>query len=420
MKKPIFFGLMFFACYYNVNARGLTVEDCQEKARANYPLVRQYALIEQAESYSLSNAGKGYLPQLTLTARATYQSEVVGLPAGLPFTLPSLSKDQYQAAVEASQVIWDGGAIKARKKAVVAGAGIEKQKLEVDLFALNQRVNQLFFGILLLREQIRQNEILQGELLVNLKRVGAYVENGIANQSDIDVMKVEQLNAMQREVELKSTLKSYAIMLSALTGMEITERTELSKPVLSLSVLGDSVNHRPELSLFEARNQWYESQKDELNAGNLPKVGLFLQGGYGKPGLNMLSNTFSPYYIGGIRLAWNFSGLYSQKNNLGKIDIGKKTVEVEKETFLFNTGLQSKQQRTEIERLQQQVQNDDEIIRLRGRIKNAATARLENGTLTVTDLIRDINLEDQARQVKNLHEIQLLIAVYQLKDNINN
>jgi len=419
MKKYFLFGLLFLG-QLSLNAQSLTVEVCQEKAKANYPQIKQYGLIEQTNEFNLSNANKGYLPQFSLSARGTYQSQVTKLPKGLPVNMPGLSKDQYQAVLEVSQSIWDGGVIKAQKRINDAGSEVEKQKLEVDLFTLNDRVNQLFFGILLLNEQIIQNDILQNELLTNFQRITAYMQNGVANQSDLDIIKVEQLNSNQRETELISTRKSYLFMLSTLTGLVIDEQIALIKPEINLSTVVITTNHRPELGLFDAQNKLFESQKDLLNAGNLPKIGLFLQGGYGKPGLNMLTNEFSAFYIGGVRLAWNLSGFYTQKNNINKLEISKKTVGIQKETFLFNIGLKTSQQQTEIEKLQTIISNDDEIIRLRENIKKAATAKLENGTLTMNDLIREINAENQARQVKSLHEIQLLVAIYQLKNNLNN
>lgn len=409
--------LFFFLLFMYINAHAVTVETCQEAARTNYPLVKQYGLIEQMADYNVSNANKGYLPQLTLSAKGTLQSEAISITvAGNKMTQ---DKDQYQAVLEASQVIWDGGVIKAQKQINTASSEIEKHKVEVDLFALNERVNQLYFGILLLNEQVKQNELLQNELLVNYNRVDAYKQNGVANQADVDAIKVEQINAIQRETELKSTCKSYCIMLSTLTSLAIDDKTELSKPIINLSLLNDTTNHRPELGLFEAQSKLYESQKSLLNAGNLPKIGLFAQAGVGKPGLNMLSNALSDFYIGGVRLSWNLSGYYTQKNNINKLEINKKTVGIQKETFLFNTDLKTKQQQTEIEKLQKIISNDNEIIRLRKNIKKSATAKVENGTLAVSDLIREINAENQARQVKSLHEIQLIMSVYQLKNNVN-
>jgi len=430
MKKLILFPMALLLCQLSVKAQSLTIETCQEKANANYPLVKQYGLIEQTAQYNVSNANKGYLPQLSISAKATYQSAVTQIPSSLgdvlskltgkPFSFPALPKDQYQAVIEATQVIWDGGVISTQKKITNLSKEVEKQKLEVDLYALKDRVNQLFFGILLLNEQLKQNDILKNDLLTNYNRLNAFKQNGIAYQADLDALNVEQLNTNQREADLKSTRKSFSIMLSALTGLDISDRTELTKPDLSLAVLKETSNHRPELRLFEAQNNLYESQKSLLDAGNRPRIGAFVQGGYGQPGLNMFTTGFSPFYIGGIRFSWNISGLYSQKNNLNKIDISKKTVDIQKETFEFNNNIVTRQQQTEIEKLQSTLANDDEIIRLRRNIKKAATSKLENGTASVSDLIRELNAENQAIQLKSLHEIQLLMNVYQLKNNINN
>jgi len=430
MKHLILNILLLIYLPIGAFGQSITLDECQTKAKANYPLVKQYDLIEQTAQYNISNANKGYLPQLTLSAKATYQSDVTQIPAVLSQTLStiakkdisfqSLSKSQYQAVVEANQILWDGGVISAQKKTTNAGTEVEKKKLEVDLYALNDRINQLYFGILLLNEQIKQNNILQSELETNMNRIAAYKQNGVANQADLDALKVEQLNANQHETELKSTRKSYLIMLSAFTKLKIDENTEFSKPEINLSLLNDTTNHRPEISLFEAQNKIYESQKLLLNAGNLPKLNAFVQGGVGDPGLNMFKPGLSPFYIGGLRLSWNFSGLYSQKNNIRKLDISKKTTDIQKETFLFNNDLANKQQRTEIEKLQSALSSDNEIIRLRENIKKSASVKVDNGTLTVTDLIREINAEDQAKQLKSLHEIQLIMSVYQLKNNINN
>jgi len=430
MKKLIIFPLLLLLCQPCMKAQNLTIDICQKKAKANYPLVKQYGLIEQTAQYTISTANKGYLPQLSLSAKATYQSAVTQIPASLgdvlskltgkPFSFPELPKDQYQAMLEATQVIWDGGVIANQNKITGLSKEVEKQKLEVDLYALNDRVNQLFFGILLLNEQLKQNYILKNDLLTNYDRLVAYKQNGIAYQADLDALSVEQLNANQRESDMKSTRKSFCIMLSALTGLVIQDNTELTKPSISLAILKDSSNHRPELGLFEAQNSLYESQKSLLYAGNRPKIGAFVQGGYGQPGLNMFTAGFSPFYIGGIRLTWNISGLYSQKNNLNKIDLSKKTVDIQKETFEFNNNIVTRQQQTEIEKLQSTLANDTEIIRLRQNIKKATSSKMENGTASVSDLIREINAENMALQAKSLHEIQLLINVFQLKNNINN
>jgi len=428
MKNVI--KILFLACLpVWAFGQSLTLEDCQTKARNNYPLLKQYGLIEKTEAYNLKNANKAYLPQLSLGVKATYQSDVTEIPSqlstvisqmtGQPFSFPSLSKDQYQGVLELNQVIWDGGLVSAQKKSIKAGVEADKQKLEVDLYALNDRVNNLFFGIMLINEQLKQVSILQDELGVNNKKVQAYVQNGVAQQSDLDAVKVEQINANQKETDLKAARKSYMEILSAFVGETISENTQFEKPTLPETDLS-AENKRPEILLFAAQEKAIDSQRSAIIASNLPKIGLFAQGGYGRPGLNMFTSEFSPFYIGGVRLSWNISGFYTQKNNLNKIDASKKIVEVQKETFLFNNNMQTKQQSSEIEKLKTTLKNDDEIIGLRSNIKKASEAKVANGTLTITDLLRDINNENIARQSRALHEIQLYMSAYQLKNNINN
>lgn len=403
-----------------VKSQTLTVEMCQEKARANYPLIQQYNLIEKAARYSISNTVKAYLPQFTLSARATYQSDVTTLPIVIPnMKIPELAKDQYQATLEMNQILWDGGMVKAQTKSVKASVESEMNKLNVDIYTLNERLNQLYFSIMLLNEQIVQNGILQAELAVNYERISAYKSNGVANQTDLDLIKVEQINSHQRDTELKSSLKSYREVLEGIIGMKITEQTVFEKPTIPQLDFNAEVK-RPELDYFNAQAKYYESQRSMIVAGNMPRFSLFLQGGYGRPGLNMLTNEFGPFYMGGVRLAWNLSGFYTQKANLDKIEVNKRQVEVQKETFLFNNKLNNKQYKNDIDKLEESIKNDDEIIRLRNNIKNASEVKVQNGTATVTDLVRDINAESLAKQAKSLHEIQLYITVYQYKNNSNN
>jgi len=407
----LFFNVLIFS-------QEITLNGCLEKARENYPLIKQYGLIEKTLEYNLSNAGKAYLPQLSLNARATYQSEVVSLPSSIPITMPELSKDQYVATVDVNQVLWDGGVTSAQKVNIKASAAAEKQKLEVDLFALNERVVNLFFGILLLNEQISQTEMLNDELQSNLLRIESLVKNGIAAKSDLDLIKVELLQLKQQNLDLSAKRKTYYAMLSAFTKLTINENSVFEKPLLPL-FSNQEENKRPEMYFFNAQSDVLNSQRNLIQSSNLPKLGLFVQGGYGKPGLNMLSNEFSTFYIGGVRLSWNISGYYVQKNNFEKINLGIKQIENSKETFLFNTSLLTEQQKNEIDRLKNVMLNDHEIIRLRTSIVGSSKAKVENGTLTVTELLRDINAENTAKQTGIMHEIQLLMTTYQYKFTLN-
>lgn len=421
MKKMAFIITLAFICLHVPIYGQLSIDDCYKKAQANYPQVKQYGLIEQSKEFNLSNANKGYLPQISFSAKATYQSAVTKLPITLPnVTIEGLNKDQYQSVVEVNQSVWDGGVIRNQKKITEASSAVDKQKLDVDMYAINDRVNQLFFGILLLDEQIKQNLLLQNELKRNYNQISVYITNGIANQADLDAVKVNQLSTAQRKVELDATRKAYREMLSALIGEEIKEGTSIVKPSFAEEASLSSTVNRPELRLFEAQSNLFETQKSMVDAKNLPKLGVFVQGGYGNPGLNMLKNEFTPYYVAGARLSWNFGSLYTKKNDKKLLDNNLQNVAIQKETFLFNTNLKMTQQSNEIDKIKQLMRDDDEIIRLRTNIKKASEVKVEHGTLSVTDLLRDINSEDQAKQSKVLHEIQLLISIYNYKNSTNN
>lgn len=407
--------LLAVSCMYGQ----ITLEECRQKTQDNYPLVRQYGLIEKTKEYNLNNASKGYLPQFALSAKASYQSDVTELPVKIPgIDIKGQPKDQYQVMLELKQNIWDGGEIHTKKEMTLASSDVEREKLNVEMYALNERVDQLYFSILLLDEQLIQNQLLQDELERSFRQISAYMENGIASQSDLDAVKVEQLNTRQKRVELSASRQAYVQMLALLTGEDLTENTTLKKPVESeVSPLGDI--RRPELIWFDAQNQRLQIQEEALKTGYMPRFGLFVQGAYGNPGLNMLKDEFSPFYVAGVRLSWNFGSLYTLRNDKKLISTNKQQLQNNRDVFLFNTRLQATQQNSGIVSMRKQMQDDEEIIRLHTNIRLAAEAKVANGTLTVTDLLREITSESMARQTKALHEIQLLMNIWKLKYTIN-
>ena len=418
MKRMIF--SFSFLLYVAGAYAQITLEECQRKTQDNYPLVHQYGLVEKTKEYNLENAAKGYLPQFALSAKASYQSDVTEIPVNLPgVDLKGLPKGQYQVMLELQQKIWDGGGIRMQKKQTIAEAEVEKEKLNVDMYALNDRVNDLYFGILLLDEQIKQNTLLQDELERNYRQITAYVENGIANQADLDAVKVEQLNTKQKRVDLVSSRAAYLKMLSLLVGEALSPETVLEKPVPQSTVSAVSEIRRPELALFDAQGAGLQVQEKALNVRHLPQFGLFVQGAYGNPGLDMLKNEFSPYYMAGVRLSWNFGSLYTLKNDRRVIEKKRQQLDNNRDVFLFNTRLEMTQQDQAIHSLEKQMRDDDEIIRLRTNIRKAAEAKVANGTLTVTEMLRELTNESLARQSKAMHEIQRLMGIYQLKYTTN-
>lgn len=396
--------------------RKLTLEQCYEDSRLNFPMIKQHDLIEQSRDFSLKNARSAWYPQFGLSARATYQSEVIEIPIKIPgVEIPTLRKEQYQVVAEMNQTIWDGGIARAEKKGVKASYELDSKRLEVDLYALRERVNSMFFGILMLNEQLTINELLNTELLRNLKQVESYVQNGVATSADVDAVNVEILTNSQKRNAIIASLKAYLSMLSQMVGYDVREVVKPEMPKTD-----PRLNNRPELAMFDAQIAQIEIQRAAIAAKNLPKLGLFVQGAYGSPGLNMLNPNASPYAIGGVRLSWSFGSLYNRGRDLSKIALQKQTVTTQKETFLYNSQLSISQIDGEVQRLREQMKDDRKIIELRGNIKRSAEAKTAAGTMSVTDMLREVTAENTAIATEKLRGIELLMNLYIIKDKANN
>ena len=380
--------------------------------------MRQQNLIEQTAKNSSSAVLSRYFPQVQVNAQATYQSDVTKIELGnLPAQLQSISfpipdKDQYKAYVDVSQVLYDGGAITAQRKLVDANSRVEKEKVAVELYKLKDRINQTYFGILLMDEQLKQTDLLQNDLQTALDKVNVMVKNGVSLISNKQNLEAEMLKLKQNQQEIQTNRQSLIQVLALLTGKEMTENTSFAKPQ---SQIAEDVAQRPELFLINSQLNTLKLQNNQLKMTILPKVNLFFQGGYGKPALNMFKNEFEPYYVTGVRLNWQLSGFYTLGKDKDNLKIQQKSLEVQRDIFNLNQQIAEKQQNSEMQKLRDKLKSDDEIIALRSEIKKSSSVQLENGVLTSSDFIRDANAENQARQTKSLHEIQLLLAEYNLR-----
>ncbi|MEO6730715.1 MAG: TolC family protein [Ferruginibacter sp.] len=396
--------------------KNLTIEECYRSAKSNYPLIRQMDLIEKATGYTIENISKGYLPQININGQATYQSEVTKIPIDVPGISP-VSKDQYKIYSEVYQGFTEGRIIKQQTVLANANAATEKQKIEVELYKLKERINQLFFGILLLDAQLHQAELLKKDIQAGLDRTNAAIANGTAFKSNADLLKAELLKADQHTIELRSNRTAYINMLSIFIKQTVNDNTQLEAP--SPQPLSSIIN-RPEIKLYEVQNKAYDIQRKLITTKNLPGARVFLQGGYGRPALNQLKNDFSFYYIGGLRLHWNLGGFYTAKKERALLDIQQSTLDLQKETFILNTGLSLSEQNTEVNKFNELIATDNEIIVLREKIKQVSKSQLENGTITTNDYMTYVNAEDQARQSQLLHQVQLLMAQYNYKTTSGN
>jgi outer membrane protein TolC len=395
-------------------AQSLTMQQVYDSARQHYPATRQKKLVQQTANLTIDNLSKGNLPQVSINGQASYQSDVTSINIPVPgINIEPPSKDQYKITADVSQVLYDGGLIKQQQQLQSLHAAVEDQKVEVELYQLKQRINQVYISILYIDEQLKQVELVKVDLNTGIKKVQAQVDNGVALKSNVDVLRAELLKNDQHKIELTASRKGMIDVLGLFMQQSLPASVELQRPLIEIPASEDIT--RPELDLYAKQNLLLQQQNELIKAKNLPKASAFVQGGYGRPGLNLLKNSFEPYGIGGLRVNWPLGGLYTAKKEKQLVEISKQSVDVQKETFLLNTQTQVKQQESEISKFQQLIFSDRGIIELRVSIKNAANAQLENGVITANDYLREVNAEDQARQLLITHQLQLLQAKVNLQ-----
>ncbi len=414
MKRWVF--LMLWPTLAGSVAAQVTLSECVEKARNNYPQIQELGLIREAEKYDLSTASQSWLPQLTISGKAQYQSKVVEMPFEIPEFKFNLPHDQYSLVGEVSQTIWDGGSTASKKRLVSADAKIQSKQLEVSLYGLRQKVENIFLGILLIDKQIAQNEIAVKSLYRNRESVLAGIEHGVSYQSDLSIVDVNILNYKQTISSLHADRQAYVDMLGRLTGEDLSQARFVEPPVdlpIDTATLA-----RPELQLYKAQLEQTQVQRRDLQSNLYPKLNLALQGGIGRPGLNILKNEFEPYYTVGVKLQWNLGALYSRKNDIRKIAVQKERIERQQEAFVLNTMLDVTDQLNEVHKAEQVLAQDREIIRLREEIRQAGEEQYKQGVIMLTDLMDMIDEEFNARVAQSLHQVQLVMAICELRNTL--
>ena len=421
--QRIIFGLLMLPML----AQAQTLEECQLAAERNYPLIRQYGLIEKTTELTLSNIQKGWLPQVSASAQATLQSDVTAFPDQIQkvyqtmgIDMQGLKKDQYRVGIDVQQTVFDGGAIKNQKEIARQQGKVQAAQNEVNLYNVRKRVNEMYFGLLLINEQIALNKDLQRLLEQNEKKLASMVKGGTAAESDYLNVKAERLNVAQQMTGLQAQRQALVRMLSAFCGIEVKE---IKTPPLAPPIEGRGVAIRPELKAIDAQLKLADAQEKALNAALMPKLGVFAQGYYGYPGYNMfedmMSRKFSWNGMIGARLSWNIGALYTRKNDKAKLNIQRSMFNVQRETFLFNNNLEQIQQNENIERYKKLMADDEEIISLRSSIRKAAESKLSHGIIDVNDLVKEITNENAAKVQQRVHEIEMLKEIYDLKYTTN-
>lgn len=426
IQRILLLGVLLLMSAATGNAR-LTLDSCVTLALNNYPLIQKYDLLARSEAISLSDINKGWLPQIGVYAQGSVQNAVPEFPDALSSMMSQMGTDiaglgklQYKAGINLNQTVWDGGTSKSQRQIARADKAERQAALDVQLYAVRERVENLYFGILLLDEQIKQSQTTLSLLNNNLERLKAMKQAGTAMQSDVDMIEAQYLSTSQQLIQAQTASKSYRRMLGIFVGIDIGDMP-LEKPLPAIP--NDFNSNRPELSLFQARADGNQARLESIRAGLMPRVGLFAQAFYGYPGFDnfasMMRRDPSFNVIASVKLSWNIGSLYTRDNKKQNLDLATEGINADRELFLFNTRLQSQGQTDRIAELDSLMRQDERIIQLRVRVREAAESQLKNGVIDATTLLTKITDENQARILASYHEIQRLQTIYQLKYTLN-
>lgn len=423
MRKKLLLLSVLAVLFPTVRAQSL--EECRQAAEHNYPIIRQYDLIARTTELTVRNIQKAWFPQISVTAQGSYQNKVTAWPENLQgmfaqmgIQLQGLSRDQYKVGIDVRQTLFDGGTIGSRREIARGEGAVQAAQTEVDLYKIGQRVHEMYFGLLLLDEQLRLNADVNALLRSNEAQLAAMLKGGTASAGDFENVKAERLSAEQQQTELLSQRQTLQRLLSIFCGIPVDS---IRRPAVPNLPSGE--NKRPELRLFDRRLQLTDAQEKAVDAQLLPQLGLFAQGYYGNPGLNlfedMMKRRWSWNGIAGLKLTWNLSALYTHRNEKSKLRVQRELIENARQQFLFNNQLDETQQSENVRRFRAIAQRDGEIIALRTAVRKAAESKLAHGIIDVNGLLREINKENAAKTQQAIHEIDMLKAMYDLKFSHN-
>ena len=426
MKQTLTFFLLLLTMAIPGYA-DVTLDYCLKRAEENYPEIKKYGLLESTSELSLEEINRGWWPRLGLSAQANLQNIVPAFPDILQnmlaqngFELKGMGKFQYKVAAELNQTIWDGGASKAQRAIERASLAESKAALEVELYAIRSQVENIYFGILLIQEQMKQTESTIELLSSNLQKLESMVRNGIAMQSDADMIEAQCLTLKQSMAEARNAMKGYRDVLSVYVGEELGEQT-LICPVAEMPQSMES--ERPELTLFDKRIENNRVRMKAINASVMPHIGFFTQAYYGYPGYNyfesMTNRNLSFNIMAGVRLNWNIESLYTKGSKRRKLMLSSDMINADKEKFLFNSRIRSARETSEIEAIRDVIKEDSRIVELRQNVRRSAESQLRNGIIDATALLSKINDENQAKLNSAYHNIQLIQNIYKLKNTLN-
>jgi outer membrane protein TolC len=420
MKKTVLILLIAISLGpYRLQAQKiLTLKECYDHAMTSNALAGEKTGYSDISKLKDENLVKGWLPTLDANGSLVYNSSVIDLSGvlgslpipGIANAIKPLPHEQYKITLDINQVIYDGGAIKGARELEKADLSINQKQTETDLYKLRGEINNYYFNLLLLA---RQKELLDTYLEIIKKQISSMqsgINNGVIIKSDIDILTSEKINIQQELAENEIRKTSFIKVLSNLTGLEIDTTTIFIVPAPKDELSNELL--RPELQLFDLRKQQLGAGLKVIESSRMPKAFGFATFGYGNPpGSNFFKNEFAPYYVVGATVKWNIFDWNRSKNEKQVISFQQSLIENRKKDLTDNLNRLLVSKNAEIISLKDLIDRDNELIALRKKITASSKSQYQNGTVTATEYLNQLNSERQALINNEIHKINLSMAM---------
>jgi outer membrane protein TolC len=417
MKRRILSFIILMVPVAAFSQKVMTLKECYEKAYAAAPITAEKEAYSNIWQIKDKNLSKGWLPSLDANGNFIYNSSVVNMTdvlgsipiPGIADLIKPLPHEQYKITLDINQLIYDGGAIKGTRELEKADLNINEKQTETDLYKLRGQINGYYFNILLLD---RQKELLSNFLELTNKRISSLnsaLSSGVILKSDIDVLTSERIRMEQQLSENDIRKASLLKILSGLIGTNIDTSTEFVLPA-GEEKLADELM-RPELQIFDLRKEQLDASLQIIQSKRMPKAFGFATLGYGNPpGSNFFKDQFAPYYILGAGVKWNIFDWNKVKNEKQVISLQQGIIDNRKKDLTDNLKRLLDAKSAEITSLESLLKSDSELIEIRKRITSAAESQYENGTITATEYMNELNSERQVMVNYEIHKINLAMA----------
>ncbi len=395
MKTKITFLLLSLLSLGLSAQNNLELHKLYSQAKENHPLQKQSDLFQKQNNINNSLIEKNFYPKFDLNAQATFQSDVTEINIPIPsITMPEIKKDQYKINVDASQLIYDGGINKSMQNLENMKTLAQISGVEIEIYSLYAQINNAFFGIMFIDENQKALDENQKEIDKRIETANFAVENGVLIKSKLDKLNAAKLRLNEKNIELEYNRKHLLKTISKLTGVEYSPDIKIIYPVIN-NYLGDEFL-RPEHELFENQKKINAEQINLQQKTRKPKIFAFGQAGYGRPGYNMFADGFDDYYMVGVKLNWNIVDWGQTKQRKEVIAINQEIIENQKLNLNRNLDIATEKHLNELEKIEMLILNETKIVAMQNNILNRTSAKLDNGTITTTEYLSDLNEYSQA------------------------